>query len=310
MTSGGARQVLVTGANGFAGAAIARHLRARGWRLRGSVRNADAVVPPGVEKAVTGAIDGTTDWTAALAGVDSVVHCAARVHVMQEREADPAAAFRRVNVTATRRLAEQAVAAGVGHFVFLSSIGAARAERDPTAANAYQRSKLEAEGALREAAAGSAMVLVMLRPPLIYGPGAPGNFARLARLIAAGWPLPLASLDNKRSQIFVDNLAGAVEAALSCDASPEAPLPLSDSEDLSTAELARRIGRASGHPARLLPCPPALLRLGARLLGQTAAAEALTGGLTVSNAAIGRALGWTPAFTLDEGLALTFGGRE
>jgi nucleoside-diphosphate-sugar epimerase len=299
-------RVLVTGANGFAGGAICRHLLARGWAVRSAVRRADAVVPDGVEKVVSGPLDGATDWAAALADVDAVVHCAARVHVLRETEADPLAAFRRVNVEASRRLAQQALAAGVGHFVFLSSVGAAVAERDPGSASPYQRSKLEAERALREAAAGSALRLVMLRPPLIYGPGAPGNFARLARLIAAGRPLPLASLANRRSLLFVGNLAGAVEAALACTATPATPLPLCDGEDVSTAELARRIGCACGRPARLLPCPPGLLRLAGRLLGRGAAVEALTGDLTVSNAEIGRALGWSPGFGLDGGLALTF----
>jgi nucleoside-diphosphate-sugar epimerase len=300
-------RVLVTGANGFAGAAISRHLLARGWTVRGSVRRDDAVLPPGVEKTLIGPLDGATDWRATLQAVEAVVHCAARVHVLRETAADPLAAFRIVNVDASRRLAEQAAAAGIRRCVFLSSIGAAVAETDPEHANPYQRSKLEAERALREAVAGSAMVLVMLRPPLIYGPGAPGNFARLARLVAAGRPLPLAGLTGKRGQIFVGNLAGAVEAALGCNASPATALPLSDGEDLSAAELARRIGRACGRPARLLPCPPGLLRLAGRLLGRGAAVDAMTRSLPVSNAQVAAALGWTPAFSVDEGLALTFG---
>src|SRR5512138_994470 len=298
-------RVLVTGANGFAGAAICRHLLARGWSVRGSVRRAEAAVPEGVEKVVCGPLDGATDWRAALADVDAVVHCAARVHVLRETEADPLAAFRRVNVEATRHLARQALAAGVGRFVFLSSVGALVAEAGPARGSPYQRSKLEAEQALCEATAGSAMLLVMLRPPLIYGPGAPGNFARLARLVAAGRTLPLASLANRRSLLFVANLAGAVEAALACTQPPAAPLALCDGEDVSTAELARRLGRACGRPARLLPCPPGLLRLAGRLLGRGAAVEALTGSLTVSNAAIAQALGWSPRYSLDEGLALT-----
>lgn len=303
-------QVLVTGANGFAGAAICSHLLARGWRVRGTVRRADAAVPAGVEKILSGPLDGATDWSAALTGIDAVVHCAARVHVLRETEADPLAAFRRVNVEATRRLAQQAVSAGVGRFVFLSSVGALVAKTDPARAAPYQRSKLEAEQALREAAAGSAMLLVMLRPPLLYGPGAPGNFARLARLVAAGRPLPLASLANRRSLLFVGNLAEAVEAALACAEPPAAPLTLCDGEDVSTAEMARRLGRACGRPARLLPCPPGLLRLAGRLLGRQAAIEALTGDLRVSNTDIARALDWSPSYTLDEGLALTFrGGR-
>jgi nucleoside-diphosphate-sugar epimerase len=299
-------RVLVTGANGFAGAAICRHLLARGWTVHGAVRRGYAAVPAGVKRVVTGALDGGTDWRDTLEGIEAVVHCAARVHVLRETEADPLAAFRRVNVAGSRRLAEQARAAGVARFVFLSSVGAAVAERDPAAASPYQRSKLEAEQVLREAAAGSAMLLVMLRPPLIYGPGAPGNFARLAGLVAAGRPLPLASLANRRSLLFVGNLASAVEAALACAGAPAAPLPLCDGEDVSTAELARRIGRACGRQVRLLPCPPVLLRLAGRLLGRPAAVAALTGDLTVSNAEIARALGWSPAYTLDEGLALTF----
>ena len=209
-------RVLVTGANGFAGAAICRHLLAQGWAVRGSVRSAGTAVPEGVEKAVTGEIDGATDWTAALEGVDAVVHCAARVHVLHETAEDPLAAFRRVNVAGTRQLARQAVAAGVGHFVFLSSIGAAEAERAPTKANTYQVSKLEAEAALREAAAAGAMKLVMLRPPLIYGPGAPGNFQRLAGWIAAGRPRPGAErgrtwIVTSRGDLFPTHHGAAVK---------------------------------------------------------------------------------------------------
>ncbi|HEY9538916.1 MAG TPA: NAD-dependent epimerase/dehydratase family protein, partial [Kiloniellaceae bacterium] len=162
-------RVLVTGANGFAGTAICRHLMERGWAVRGAVRRAEAVVPAGAHKVVVGPLDGATDWQAALDGVDAVVHCAARVHVRRETKADPMAAFRRINVVATRHLAQQARAAGVQRFVFLSSVGAAVAEVRRDRASPYQRSKLEAEQALREGTAGGAMLLVMLRPPLLYG---------------------------------------------------------------------------------------------------------------------------------------------
>lgn len=304
-------RVLVTGANGFAGAAVCRHLLAQGWQLRGALRGAGAAVPDGVEKTVIGEVDGATDWASALDGVDAVVHCAARVHVLRETASDPLAAFRRVNVEGSRNLAAQAAAAGVQHFVFLSSIGAAVAEAGPAGAtpyqpNPYQQSKLEAETALRDICAGSGMILVMLRPPLIYGCGAPGNFRRLAGLVAAGRPLPLASISNRRSLLYVGNLAGAVEAALRCETSPAAPLALSDGEDLSTPELARRIGRACGRPARLLPLPVALLRLAGRLLGRAATVDALTGSLTIDNGPIRKSLGWSPAFSVEEGLIMTF----
>jgi len=238
------------------------------------------------------------------------VHCAARVHVLHETAADPLAAFRQVNVAGSRRLAGQAAAAGVRHFVFLSSIGAAEAERDPARANPYQTSKLEAETALREVAGRQGMTLVTLRPPLVYGPGAPGNFRRLARLITAGRPLPLAAIRNRRSLLFVGNLADAVEAALRIDVAPEGPLALCDGEDLSTPELARRLGQACGRPARLFPVPAVLLRLAGHLLGRAAAVEALTGSLTVDNGPIGEVLGWQPAFSVDEGLAETCRQRE
>lgn len=299
-------RALVTGANGFAGAAICRHLLEQGWAVRGGVRREGSTVAAGAEKVVSGEIDGATDWSAALAGVNAVVHCAARVHVRRETAGDPLAAFRRVNVEGSRNLAAQAAAGGVNHFVFLSSIGAAVAERDPAQATPYQLSKLEAEAALRAAAVQSGRVLVMLRPPLIYGPGAPGNFRRLARLVAAGCPLPLGSIDNRRSLLFVGNLAGAVAAALRCAASPAAPLALCDGEDLSTPALARGIGQACGRPARLFPLPPSLVGLAGRLLGRGAAVAALTGSLTVDNAPIRKSLGWSPSFGVEEGLAMTF----
>ena len=299
-------RVLVTGANGFVGAAVCRHLQARGWTVRGSVRRTDTPLPDGVEAAITGDIDGDGDWTSALAGVDAVVHCAARVHVLRESTADPLVAFRRINVAASRRLAEQAAAAGVRRFVFVSSIKAAEAEADHAKAAPYDISKLEAESALRGITGSSDMVRVMLRPPLIYGPGVGGNFALLARQIEAGRPLPLAGIDNRRSLLFVGNMATAVEAALACDHSPPGPLALADGEDLSTPELARRIGLACGRPARLFHFPAGLLRLLGRLLGRGRALAALTGSLTVDNARITETLGWSPSYSVDEGLAITF----
>lgn len=304
------KRVLVTGANGFVGGALCRHLQGCGRKVRGAVRRNRSQVPREVETLAVGDIDGTTDWQSCLNGVDSVVHCAARVHVMKEIASDPQAAFRRVNVDASRRLAEQAVEAGVGHFCFLSSIGATLAATDARRSSPYQQSKLDAEIALQDIARNSGMTLVILRPPLVYGDGAPGNFQRLAALIATGWPLPLASLANRRSMLFVGNLAGAVEAALRCEASPATALELSDGEDLSTAELARRIGRACGRPARLFPVPPTLLRLAGRLLGRGAAVESLTGTLTINNTAVHESLGWSPNFTMNEGLAATFADRQ
>ena len=296
------QRVLVTGANGFIGAAICAGLLAKGWSVSGSVRSADTALDPKVSPLITGPLDGSTDWTATLDGLDAVVHCAARVHVLRETEADPLAAFRKVNVAASEGLARQSVAAEVRRLVFLSSIGAAVAERSPERASPYQRSKLEAEAALKAVTAGTATSLVVLRPPLVYGAGAPGNFPRLAKAVARGLPLPLASLRNRRSLLYLGNLVSAVEAALTADPAPESPLELCDGDDISTPDLARRIGQLCGRPARLLPCPPALLRLAGALTGRSAAVEALTTSLTVDNGPITKALGWRPPYGLQDGL--------
>ena len=296
------QRVLVTGANGFIGAAICAHLLAKGWSVTGSVRSEGSILNPGVEPLVTGPIDGETDWAKALVGIDTVVHCAARVHVLRETATDPLAAFRRVNVAASEGLARQSVAAGVRRLVFLSSIGAAVADHSPEQTSPYQRSKLEAEAALKAATEGTATSLVILRPPLVYGAGAPGNFPRLAKAVATGLPLPLASLRNRRSLLYLGNLVSAVEAALAADMVPAMPLELCDGDDISAPDLARRIGQLCGRPARLLPCPPALLMLAGALTGRSAAVEALTTSLNVDNGPITKALGWHPPYSLQDGL--------
>lgn len=299
-------RALVTGANGFVGTAVCRHLATRGWSLRGSTRSETAALPRGVERFVTGSIDAGTDWGAGLAGVDAVVHCAARVHVLAESAPDPLAAFRKTNVEAAAALARQAVAAGVRRIVLISSIGAAVAENQAEAANPYQRSKREAETALAEIVQGTDTSSVVLRPPLIYGPGAPGNIRRLESLIAKGLPLPLASIDNRRSLLYIGNLTSAVEAALRVAEAPASPLALCDGGDLSTPALVRRIAQATGKSARLLPFPVGLLNTAGRLLGREAAVTALTSSLTIDNDPIRKALGWCPPFSVDEGLKASF----
>ncbi|WP_422368151.1 NAD-dependent epimerase/dehydratase family protein [Pelagibius sp.] len=299
-------RALVTGANGFVGAAICRHLAARGWSLRGSTRNETAALPQGVERIVTGSIDAGTDWSAGMADVDAVVHCAARVHVLAESAPDPLAAFRKTNVDAAAALARHAVALAVRRIVLVSSIGAAVAENQAETANPYQKSKREAETALAEILRGTETSLVVLRPPLIYGPGAPGNIRRLESLIAKGLPLPLAGIDNRRSLLYIGNLTSAVEAALRVAEVSASPLALSDGRDLSTPELVRHIAQAKGRSPRLLPFPVSLLKTLARLLGREAAVTALTSSLTIDNEPIRKALGWCPPFSVDEGLKASF----
>ncbi|MTI93171.1 NAD-dependent epimerase/dehydratase family protein [Stutzerimonas stutzeri] len=241
-------RILLTGSSGFVGSALAQALAER--PLGELVLPVRSVVEG---RPAIGEIGAATDWSALLDGVEVVVHCAARVHVMRETDADPLAAFRAVNVQGTLRLAESAAAAGVRRFIFLSSVkvhGEASGERpfrasDPPApADAYGLSKLEAEQGLRELSARTGMELVIIRPPLVYGPGVKANFRSMMRWLARGVPLPLGAIHNRRSLVALDNL---VDLIRSCITHPQAAgqiFLVSDGEDLSTSELLRRLGRA------------------------------------------------------------------
>lgn len=291
------KSVLVTGANGFIGRNVCRFLANSGYSVRGSLRAGSEGPRDGITYVRSGEIDATTDWRPLLEGIEGIVHTAARVHVVKETEPDPLSAFRRINTFATRRLAEQAAESGVRRFVFLSSIGVASVENqdagqlDPVP---YQVSKWEAERALLKIAEKTGLELVALRPPLVYGPGAPGNFKRLVDAIARGLPLPLGSIRNRHSFVFVGNLASAVEKCLSHHEIESLILAVSDGEDISTPELARRIAGALGCSARLLPCPPELLRWIGRIIGRQHPIESLIGDLVIDNREICERLDWHP----------------
>lgn len=305
-------QVLVTGANGFVGSALCEALQKEGHALRRAVRGSGDAGSPRATVFV-GDIGPETDWREALAGAACVVHLAARTHVMRETVANPLEEYRRVNVAGTLALAQQAAVAGVRQLVFLSSIkvnGEATVrplteEDAPRPEDAYGISKWEAEQALRRVAQETGLEVAILRPPLVYGHGVKGNFLRLMNIVAAGWPLPLASVHNRRSLIYVENL---VDAILHCLARPEAAgqtYLVSDGEDVSTPELIRGIAAALGVRPRLLPCPVALLRLGAAALGRAGDGTRLLGSLQIDNSKIRRELGWNPPDTIAQGLAET-----
>ncbi len=307
-------RILVTGASGFIGSHLLSLLLARGWQVRGTVRSAERLdrLPAPAEGVVVGALGPQTDWSEALAGVDVAVHLAARVHVM--RDADPSA-YSRANVDGSRRLAEEATAAGVKRLVFMSSVKAmGEAERaarpwreeDPCLPqDEYGRSKLEAERAIAEAACQTGMETVVLRPPVVYGPGVTANIFTLFCMVNRGWPLPLGSVDNRRSFIYVGNLVHALMAAAEHPKAAGETFLVSDGQDLSTPELIRAIGRALGRPARLFPLSPGLLRGVARCLGRSAEVDRLLGSLVVDSTRIRRRLGWEPPFLLEQGLART-----
>ena len=306
---------LVTGATGFVGRSLCAKL-ARSHALRVVAREpASALLPPGVET-FSGNLSSSTDWSDALTDVGVVVHCASRVHVMNEQAAYPLAEFRRVNVDGTMRLALQAAQAGVKRFVFLSSIkvnGEATqpgypflADQPPAPEDPYGISKREAEEGLRTLAQETGMEVVIIRPPLVYGPGVKANFLAMMRWLKRGIPLPLGAVtENRRSLVALDNLVDLIVTCLGHPAAANQTFLVSDAESLSTAALLRRMGDAIGRPTRLIPVPVPMLQLGAGLLGKRGMAQRLCGSLEVDISKTRDLLGWAPSISVDEGLRQT-----
>jgi len=307
--------VLVTGANGFVGRALCAELARRKYGVRGVVRDLSRSAGLHCKLAVMGDIGPAVDWSAVLDGVDTFVHLAARVHVMQDSAADPLAEFRKVNVDGTLNLARQAAAAGVGRFTFISSIkvngeGAPlgrpyTADDAPAPEDPYGVSKREAEDGLRQLAVETGMEVVIIRPPLVYGPGVKANFHALLRAVARGIPMPLGAIHNRRSLVALDNLVDLIITCIDHPAAANQTFLVSDGEDLSTPELIRRMARALGRPARLIPVPTAVLMAGATLLGKREVAARLCGSLQVNITKARKVLGWTPPVSVDEGLRRT-----
>ena len=303
------RRVLVTGATGFVGSALCGMLNNNGWSTVASARRFSVSDNKSGDHHLAD-IGPDTSWGDVLQGVEAVVHLAARVHVMQERTPNPLDEFRRVNTYGTLHLAKQAAAVGVRRFVYLSSIkvnGEATChstftENDPPAPeDPYAVSKYEAELGLRNLAEESGLELIIIRPPLVYGPGVKGNFARLLQLLDKGWPLPLGSINNKRSLLALDNLASGILFALEKSDAAGELLLLSDGEDISTPQLIRTLATYMHRAPRLLPVSPKLLKLAAHLMGKQAMVERLAGSLQIDSSKA-RSMGWIPPVSLDKGL--------
>ena len=308
--------VILTGATGFIGGAFLGAAQQRSMKIRSVVRSneqAKRLTDAKSSVVIVSSIDADTDWSEALVDVDVVVHCAARVQLMYNSTSDPLAEFRKVNVLGTLNLARQAALAGAKRFVFLSSIKVNGEETQlgdpysahdvPAPGDAYGASKSEAEASLRLLSLETGMEVVIIRPPLVYGPGVKGNFSNLLRWVDRGLPLPLGAVTtNRRSCVGLDNL---VDLILTCIDHPNAAnqtFLVSDGEDLSTTDLLRRIGRALNRPARLIPIPVSILNFALSLLGKRAIAQRLLGSLQVDISKTCALLNWMPPVSVDEGL--------
>ena len=302
-------RVLVTGASGFVGTALLGRLSATGrCAMRACARRALRALPAGVEPVLVGDLGPHTDWRAALAGVDTVVHLSGRVHIMRDATADPLAEYRRANVAGTVSLARQMASAGGRRLVFLSSVkvngevGICREADRPAPHGAYAVSKHEAELGLGEVAGETGLDVVIIRSPLVYGPGVKANFRALMHALARGIPLPLGAVDNRRSLVALANLVDFIVTCIEHPAAANETFLVSDGEDLSTPDLIRRLARAMGRPARLVPVPESLLWAGATLLGKRDVAKRLLGSLQVDISKARQTLGWTPPVTVEDGL--------
>lgn len=307
-------KVLVTGATGFVGAALVSRLVDSGrFGVRTAVRRESGKLLAGVEQIVAGDLSPNTDWQQALVGGGAVVHLAARVHVMNDTATDPLSAFRKVNVAGTEHLARMAAINGVKRFVYVSSIkvngeGCEKpfTEHDiPATDDPYGISKWEAELVLRKVAEDTGLEVVIFRPPLVYGPGVKANFLSLLKMVDRGIPLPLASINNHRSLIYLGNFVDAITTCIDHPKAAGQTYLVSDGEDISTAELIRRVAAALGRPARLFPFSPSLMRFAGKLFGKSYAVERLIGSLTIDSSKIRRELGWKPPYTMEQGLKET-----
>lgn len=304
---------LVTGASGFVGQSVCAALKAQGHLFVASSRRATSSQDPSYLQIQS--LSAETDWSAGFDDVDAVIHLAARTHVMKDTVSDPLAAYRKANVAATVNLARQAVKAGVRRFVYVSSIKVNGESTSPDAAfrdtdmpspeDEYALSKLEAEQALWEIAGKTGLEVVIVRPPLVYGPGVKANFANLLKIVDSGMPLPFGAIHNDRSLIYVGNLADALIVCATHPAAKGKTYVVSDGEDVSTSQLIASLATALGRPNRNYPVPVSLMRFAARLVGKAGAIDRLTQSLVVDSAGIRRDLDWLPPYNMADGLRTT-----
>ncbi len=310
-------RLIISGASGFLGSALLSKLS---QQPSNQVLAIFRTPPKGGTNAagfatLIGKLEPNEDWSGIPRLCQALIHTAARVHVMKDASANPLGEYRRVNVEGTLNLARQAAAAGLRRFIFLSTLKvngestpagkAYTADDKPAPLDPYSVSKWEAEQGLREIAARSGMEIVIIRPPLIYGPGVKGNFLSMARWLKRGIPLPLGAIRNQRSMLNLDNLLDLIVVCIAHPAAANQTFLASDGEDLSTPDLLRRTGAALGKPARLIPVPVWLLKATAAPLGKAGIVQRLCESLRADISKTRRMLDWSPAASVDEGLRRT-----
>lgn len=305
-------RVFITGGNGFVGKALCERLSREGFDIQIGYRS---VIPerisfPNATAVPIGDIGKDTSWAEHLRSVDIVIHLAARVHILKDHLNEPLKAYRETNVLGTKRLVQESITAGVRRFIFMSSIKVngessvlPLSESDsPAPEDAYGISKWEAEQTIRETVVGSTMEYVILRPPLMYGPGVKANFYRLIRAVEKGIPFPLKTVNSRRSMLYLGNLIDAIRVCMLHQAAGNETFLISDGEDISVVDLVEKIGRNLGKHARLIAVPQKLLLTIGRLTGYQGELRRLLTPLQIDNRKIRTKLTWDPPFSLEEGL--------
>ncbi|MCD5380543.1 SDR family oxidoreductase, partial [Candidatus Gracilibacteria bacterium] len=307
------KRILVTGATGFIGQHLVQELVNNNFEVAVTIRKKNNLFSSTVTQFIVKDIESDPDWTAVLQDIECVIHLAGRAHVLKDKNPDPLTEFRRVNTDGTINLAHQAIKLGIKRFIFISSIGVnGNVNNKPFSVNdipnpiePYAVSKYEAEFELQKLTNGSKMETVIIRPPLVYGPNAPGNFAQLIKVTNKGIPLPLGEIHNQRSFIAIENLIDLIITCIKHPAAANKTFLASDDEDLSTTDLLRRMAIALEKPSRLIPIPPSIITLGATLLGKKEIAQRLCGSLQVDINHTKKTLDWKPPVSVDEALKKT-----
>jgi nucleoside-diphosphate-sugar epimerase len=307
------KKILLTGATGFIGGRLLNVL-ASDSRFFVSCVLREQRPDFGHCKVVLNSLNAESDWSPSVEGGQVVIHAAARAHVLRDSSTDPLSEFRKVNVEGTLNLARQAAEAGARRFVFISSIGVNGTSNSvpfrecdvPNPTEPYALSKWEAEQGLWEVEKATGMEVVIIRPPLVYGPNAPGNFGSLVNWVGKGLPLPLGAINNSRTLVALDNLVDLIVTVIDHPAAASQVFLAGDGEDISTTELLRGVGKAMGKPARLIPVPAGMLMFGASLLGKGSVAKRVLGSLQVDISKARHLLGWEPPLSVEEGLRRCF----